>query len=102
VPPAPDTRPRHLSTSDDLDDWPTQALAQDELASLGENTRPGAMHGEVLGNVTQAMKVVVWQAPDGLRVSPAGTLVNAISMEAILVALDPSTDLAAWLAQKKS
>jgi hypothetical protein len=100
VPPAPDTRPRHLSATDEMDDWPTQAIQQDELAFLGESTRPGATY-EVPGNVTQAMKVVVWQTPEGLRVSPAGTLVNAISMEAMLVALDPSTDLAAWLAQKK-
>jgi hypothetical protein len=45
----------------------------------------------------QAVRVVVWRGPDGVRVAPVGTHVSAIAIEAILVALDPTADLASWL-----
>jgi hypothetical protein len=48
----------------------------------------------------QAVRVVVWRAADGVHLAPQGTRVAAISVDAILVALDPSTDLAAWLCKK--
>jgi hypothetical protein len=95
-----DTRPRSVSATDEMDQWPTQALRQDELATIEAGHRLSSSY-EVTGNVSQAMRVLIWQSPDGLRVAPAGTVVSAISTEAILVALDPTTDLAAWLNQKK-
>jgi hypothetical protein len=49
---------------------------------------------------SQAVRVVVWRGADGLHVAPRGTRVSAISVDAILVALDPLTDLAGWLADK--
>jgi hypothetical protein len=49
---------------------------------------------------SQAVRVVVWRTADGVHVAPAGTTVNAISVEALLVALDPGADLAAWLGNK--
>jgi hypothetical protein len=49
---------------------------------------------------SQAMRVVVWRAVDGVHVAPQGTRVAAISVDAVLVALDPSADLAAWLSGK--
>ena len=49
---------------------------------------------------SQAVRVVVWRGPDGVHVAPHGTTVNAISVDAMLVALDPSADLSAWLANK--
>jgi len=42
---------------------------------------------------------VVWRDASGVRVAPEGTLVNAPCVEALLVALDPSTGLAALLAE---
>jgi hypothetical protein len=48
----------------------------------------------------QAVRVVVWRGPDGVHVAPLGTRVTAISIDAILVALDPSADLASWLSEK--
>ena len=41
---------------------------------------------------SQAMRVVVWRAVDGVHVAPQGTRVAAISVDAVLVALDPSAD----------
>ena len=49
---------------------------------------------------SQAVRVVVWRAADGVHVAPAGTTVAAISVEAFLVAIDPSADLTAWLSNK--
>jgi hypothetical protein len=49
---------------------------------------------------TQAMRVIVWRAADGVHVAPHGTHVSAIAVDAVLVALDPSADLAAWLSKK--
>jgi hypothetical protein len=49
---------------------------------------------------SQALRVVVWRAVDGVHVAPQGTRVAAISVDAVLVALDPSADLAAWLSGK--
>jgi hypothetical protein len=46
---------------------------------------------------SQALRVVVWRAVDGVHVAPQGTRVAAISVDALLVALDPGADLAAWL-----
>jgi hypothetical protein len=46
---------------------------------------------------SQALRVVVWRAADGVHVAPQGTRVAAISVDALLVALDPGADLAAWL-----
>jgi len=48
----------------------------------------------------QAVRVVVWRGPDGVHIAPHGTTVSAISVEAMLVALDPSADLYAWLTNK--
>lgn len=50
---------------------------------------------------SQAVRVVVWRGPDGrVHVAPHGTRVNAITVDAVLVALDPSADLTAWLTGK--
>lgn len=49
---------------------------------------------------SQAVRVVVWRDQHGVRVAPAGTTVSAISVDAMLVALDPTADLSAWLNAK--
>jgi hypothetical protein len=49
---------------------------------------------------SQAMRVIVWRAADGVHVAPHGTHVSAIAVDAVLVALDPTADLAAWLSKK--
>jgi hypothetical protein len=103
--------------TDEIDAWPTQSLAatdldneQDELTRIGE---PAYVAGtETLAAVapakpakddlhpSQAVRVVVWRSADGVHVAPHGTTVNAIVVEAMLVALDPAADLAAWLAKR--
>jgi hypothetical protein len=48
----------------------------------------------------QALRVIVWRSGDTVNVAPAGTTVSAITVDAMLVALDPSADLAAWFNRK--
>jgi hypothetical protein len=52
---------------------------------------------------SQAVRVVVWRDPNGVHVAPAGSLdsrPNAITIDAVLVALEPTADLTAWLSKK--
>jgi len=49
---------------------------------------------------SQAVRVVVWRDATGVHVAPAGTVVSAITVDAVLVALEPNADLTAWLTQK--
>ncbi len=105
VPEAQGTSPRRLAHADEIDQWPTQSLQHDELGGSDEqHTRIGVP--AYTGNprrpaedlrASQAVRVVVWRGPDGVHVAPAGTTVSAITVDALLVALDPGADLAAWL-----
>lgn len=50
---------------------------------------------------SQAVRVIVWKDAAGVHVAPQGTVVSAITVDAILVALDESADLSAWLVPSK-
>jgi hypothetical protein len=50
---------------------------------------------------SQAIRVVVWRDANGVHVAPAGTVVSAIKIDAMLVALEPTADLTAWLSRKE-
>jgi hypothetical protein len=109
--------------TEEMDAWPTQSLVGDDLADPpDEKTRIGVPAYEASAKLaseasvvltppppvssdpalrpSQAIRVVVWRAADGVHVAPQGTRVAAISVDAVLVALDPSADLAAWLSGK--
>jgi hypothetical protein len=115
----PTTRFTANATVAEMDAWPTAALTGDEVPSdfHDENkTRIDApaykdsddlYDGSAIvppktGDVrpTQAVRVIVWRAADGVHVAPHGTTVSAISVDAMLVALDPTADLFAWLKGK--
>ena len=128
-PPAQDDRPSSPETPhgkreasiapsvDDMDSWPTQSFAGDPapydepnrtrlgtpayteraIVVSGAKSTPPATP-EV--RTSQAVRVVVWRGPDGVHVAPHGTTVSAISVDAMLVALDPAADLSAWLSNK--
>ena len=103
-----------LGTTEEIDQWPTQSLTNDELTNLTDVRDAGSLTQLEVSRsasssrkalepglpTTQAMRVVVWRSGDGVRVAPAGTRVSAITIDAMLVAIDPSADLAAWLAKK--
>jgi hypothetical protein len=97
-------------SSEELEAWPIQSISEDEEQHTRIGTpayhegaqrasaRPAAMPPELAPLVmSQAVRVVVWRGADG---APAGTQVTAIGVEAVLVALDPVADLAAWLSNK--
>jgi hypothetical protein len=50
---------------------------------------------------SQAVRVVVWRDGSGVHIAPAGTIVSSITIDAVLVALEPSADLTAWLSQRE-
>jgi len=102
----------------DMDAWPTQATGRgrgdlsyedepktrigapaytDAPAYLEAHDRVTAIPGD---RPSQAVRVIVWRAADGVHVAPHGTTVSAISVDAMLVALDPNADLYAWLSGK--
>jgi hypothetical protein len=106
-----------VQRTDEMDAWPTQSRAGDDLADPSdEKTRIGVPAYEASAKLitegtleplespalrpSQALRVVVWRAADGVHVAPAGTRVGAITVEAVLVALDPAADLASWLTSK--
>jgi hypothetical protein len=43
----------------------------------------------------------VWRDANGVHVAPEGTVVSAIKIDAMLVALEPTADLTAWLSRKE-
>ncbi|HEX7603427.1 MAG TPA: hypothetical protein VF316_17530, partial [Polyangiaceae bacterium] len=92
------------------DAWPTEAIKGADMPSFEhERTRIGAAayHSEseerpVSGpRPSQAIRVVLYRAADGtLRLAPAGTEVSAVTVEAMLVAMDPEVELRTWLTSK--
>jgi len=106
------------ATTDEMDSWPTQSITgvsfneNDELTRIGEpayqataqasaaDSTPEPARADPALRHSQAVRVVVWRGPDGVRVAPYGTTVNAIGVDALLVALDPNADLATWLSRK--
>jgi hypothetical protein len=113
----PTTRFNTNASTEEIDGWPTAALTGDPSDFHDEHkTRIDApayrdsddlYDGSAIvppktGDVrpTQAVRVVVWRAADGVHVAPHGTTVSAISVDAMLVALDPTADLFAWLKGK--
>jgi hypothetical protein len=75
------------------------AYQADAMAAAAETPEPPDAAEPSL-RLSQALRVIVWRGPDGVRVAPQGTHVSAIAIDAVLVALDPSADLAAWLSKK--
>lgn len=49
---------------------------------------------------SQAVRVVVWRDSNGVHIAPEGSAkIAALTIDAVLVALDPSADLTAWLSR---
>ena len=115
TPPAPTVARSTAATTDDMDAWPTASHSGDLMgfdetnhtrigtSAYVEEARAGSAdvtRSPFEARASQAVRVVVWRAPDGVHVAPHGTMVSAISVDAMLVALDPSADLSAWLSNK--
>lgn len=109
--------PAIAQRTDEMDAWPTQSREGDDLGDPSdEKTRIGVPAYEASAKLitegtlaplesaalrpSQALRVVVWRAADGVHVAPAGTRIGAITVEAVLVALDPAADLASWLSNR--
>jgi len=121
-------RNTNFASSEDMESWPTENVPGNDLPNFAfddaTKTRIGTpiYREEALSRApagpepydatrriaargpaqkpSQAVRVVVWRGPDGVHIAPHGTTVTAISVDALLVALDPSADLFAWLTNK--
>jgi hypothetical protein len=101
-------------STEEIEMWPTQSSLDDDLddeqhtrigtPAYRETAQRASAHPPTAPLaplvMSQAVRVVVWRGADGVHVAPAGTQVAAIGVEAILVAMDPVADLAAWLSNK--
>ena len=106
-------------SADEWDASPTQNLSGDEMdhMNLDHGDRKtalvqlpvpvvppmrapaGTVHDPEI-QTSQAVRVVVWRDGNGVHVAPAGTVVSSITIDAVLVVLEPSADLTAWLSQR--
>lgn len=50
---------------------------------------------------SQAVRVVLWRDGNGVHIAPHGTVVSAITIDAMVVAIHPDADLASWLSSGK-
>ncbi len=50
---------------------------------------------------SQAVRVVLWRDGSGVHIAPHGTVVSAITIDAMVVAIHPDADLASWLSSGK-
>lgn len=102
-----------LGSASDWDAQPTKTLSGKDLADLGppraqvaiehappsERPAPSSSRPEERKPIatTQAVRCVLWKDANGVHVAPQGTRVSAISVDVMVVALDPSADIRAWL-----
>ncbi|MFO0666434.1 MAG: hypothetical protein U0174_20935 [Polyangiaceae bacterium] len=77
------------------------AEAEEPPPPVKPSRPPPPPAGDVGVRPSQAVHVIVWRDARGVHVAPAGTVVSSITVDAMLVALDPNADLSAWLEARK-
>jgi hypothetical protein len=119
-----DIRAARQKSADEWDASPTQNLTGDDMDHMNEGDRKttafqipiseaapivaaaparppmSTVHDPEI-QTSQAVRVVVWRDGNGVHIAPAGTVVSSITIDAVLVALEPSADLTAWLSQRE-
>jgi len=107
----PDSRGKVPTMTDEWDAFPTQSLSGDEIATItsSDDKKPPAPNETTARSsppkaaaprslvTSQAVRVVLWRDANGVHIAPAGTPVAALAIDAMVVALDPDADVAAWL-----
>lgn len=105
-----DASPTQNLTGDDMDqlnpgDRKTTAFAlppvSEPVIPISVARTPQATVHDPEIQTSQAVRVVVWRDGNGVHVAPAGTVVSSITIDAVLVVLEPSADLTAWLSQRE-
>jgi hypothetical protein len=101
-----DAHPTQNLTGDELNrmrsdgDRNTTTFAQPAAADAAPRPPSNTVHDPEI-QTSQAVRVVVWRDATGVHVAPAGTVVSSITIDAVLVVLEPSADLTAWLSQRE-
>ena len=87
------------SRTDEIDEWPTEALSAGDLPEALVATSTSA---PTVGPITQAARVMVWREADGsVRVAAVGSPAPADAVEAMLAALEPDGDIRALLVRDR-
>ena len=116
-------RAERAKSAEEWDASPTENLTGDEMEHMNVGDRkttafalpkarppsvspppmraPSATVHDPEIQTSQAVRVVVWRDGSGVHVAPAGTVVSSITIDAVLVVLEPSADLTAWLSQRE-
>jgi hypothetical protein len=101
-----DAHPTQNLTGDELNqmrgdgDRNTTAFVQPAASAPAARPPSNTVHDPEI-QTSQAVRVVVWRDATGVHVAPAGTVVSSITIDAVLVVLEPSADLTAWLSQRE-
>ncbi|MBX3185462.1 MAG: hypothetical protein KF819_00550 [Labilithrix sp.] len=105
-----DASPTQNLTGDDMDhmtsdgDRKTTAIAVPHVVNAAPAQAPVRAPTQTVHDpeiqTSQAVRVVVWRDANGVHVAPEGTVVSSITIEAVLVVLEPGVDLTAWLSQR--
>ncbi len=97
-----------VTMADEWDAHPTQNLTGDELSSITESrpeapasSPPSAPMPTPLVQLP-AIRVVLFRDADGIRMAPAGPGAPPKGVDALVIVLDPTADLAAWLEDERS
>ncbi|MBK6690972.1 MAG: hypothetical protein IPG50_01995 [Myxococcales bacterium] len=104
IPPPPTDGEPELDAGD-LEPWPTQG-SEDVVRAPKRSARPAApvvdnsptlVPNAAEARPLQAHYVVLTRTPHGVVVSLSSNKLDAMSIDAMVVALDPNVDLASWL-----
>lgn len=79
---------------------PRAAMSRPPSAKSGSVRPPSVTVHDPEIQTSQAVRVIVWRDANGVHLAPAGTVVSSITIDAVLVVLEPGVDLTAWLSQR--
>jgi hypothetical protein len=104
----PRSRGPVVTTTDEWDAHPTQNLTGEELSSITDSGREAPASSPLSAPMPTplvqlpAIRVVLFRDADGIHVAPAGGAAPPKAVDALVIALDPAADLAAWLEEERS
>lgn len=97
-----DASPTANLAGEDVPDPPREIERKTHVGQAPPPPRPpsSTLHDPQI-QTSQAIRVVVWRDASGVHIAPAGTVVSALTIDAVLVALEPTADLTAWLSHRE-
>ncbi len=94
-----DRSPTQNTTGNPIEE-PEEAARMTSVGAPPAARPPAATVHDPKIQTSQAIRVVVWRDAHGVHIAPAGTVVTALTIDAVLVSLEPTADLTAWLSAR--